>query len=129
MVSNGKLTAKNLDIELNNTQSIPDANSVGITVQTGASLDFDGGKISAHSENRSAYGVYAQNGATGVSIKNTEFVLNAIPEERYDIAIGLETADAKNPDPFSILTKENNTLQKEHMNCISMCRLNSKENQ
>ncbi|MGO4890703.1 pectate lyase-like adhesive domain-containing protein, partial [Anaerobacillus sp. MEB173] len=45
MVSSGKLTARNLELESNNTQAEPIANAVGITVQTGASLDFDGGKI------------------------------------------------------------------------------------
>lgn len=101
MVNSGNLTAKNIVFESNNTQE-PVANAVGITVQSGASLDLNGATLKVTS-NRSAYGVYAQAGSGEVSINNTKFELTAA-EGRNNIAIGLETGSYDN------LTKSGNTI-------------------
>ncbi|MGI1659841.1 MAG: cell wall-binding repeat-containing protein [Desulfitobacterium sp.] len=110
MVFSGKLTAKKIEFVSNNTQTDPVANAVGITVQAGASLDLDGTRIASSSSNRSAYGVYLQDGAVAASIKNTVFDLTANTVNRNRIAIGLETSALGNPNPFSILTKSGNTI-------------------
>jgi hypothetical protein len=108
-VVNGKLTARDIELVSTNNNEQMDSNAVGITVQVGASLDLDSSKIVSNSKDRTAYGVYLQDGASGASIKNTIFDLTS-KEGRTSIAIGLETSDKENADPFSILTMSDNDV-------------------
>ncbi len=87
-VRSGTLTATNLDITQTNTLSAQYVNLVGISVQNGEEMTLNDSTFDLTNVNYSlTYGVYAQQGATGVSLNDNTFNLWS---ERRTMFIGTE---------------------------------------